>query len=166
MLGKTEGRRRRGQQRMRWYHWLHGLEFEQTLGDRGGQSVACCSPWGCRVGTRLSNWTRTNKTKARTQPNSHLSGQESAVSIPYIRHPCPRGGHGLTCQVAVKHKLIGGRTEILISYYSTLQWGNTFSLFLISSKGQDSIIKLKKNIDSGLKPCWKLDSVNFNKKYY
>ena len=28
-----------------WYHRLNGLEFEQILGDNGGQgSVACCSP--------------------------------------------------------------------------------------------------------------------------
>ena len=36
MLGKIEGRRRRGQQRMRW---LHG-----TTESMGG--LACCSPWG------------------------------------------------------------------------------------------------------------------------
>ena len=27
MLGKIEGRRRRGWQRMRWHHWLNGREF-------------------------------------------------------------------------------------------------------------------------------------------
>ena len=35
MLGKTEGRRRRGRQRMRWvgwHHWLDGHEFDQALG--------------------------------------------------------------------------------------------------------------------------------------
>ena len=34
-----------------WHHWLNGHEFEQALGtgDRQG-SLACCSPWGCRVG--------------------------------------------------------------------------------------------------------------------
>ena len=32
------------------HHRLHGHEFEQTLGDSEGQgSLACCSPWGCRV---------------------------------------------------------------------------------------------------------------------
>ena len=47
MLGKTEGRRRREQQRMRW---LDGItdsmnEFQQTLGDGEGQgSLVCCSP--------------------------------------------------------------------------------------------------------------------------
>ena len=29
-----------------WHHWLNGHEFEQTLGDSGGQgSLECCSPW-------------------------------------------------------------------------------------------------------------------------
>ena len=50
MLGKIEGRRRRGRQRMRWLddnHRLNGREFEQTLEDAEGQaSLMCCSPWG------------------------------------------------------------------------------------------------------------------------
>ena len=54
MLGKIEGRRRRGWQRMRWLggiiHWLNGHESEQTPGDSKGQgSLVCLSPWGCRV---------------------------------------------------------------------------------------------------------------------
>ena len=33
-----------------WHHWPNGHEFEQTLGDVEWQgSLACCSPWGCRV---------------------------------------------------------------------------------------------------------------------
>ena len=49
MLGKIEGGRRRGRQRMRW---LDGItmafsrhEFGQSLRDSGGQSnLACCGP--------------------------------------------------------------------------------------------------------------------------
>ena len=49
MLGKTEGGRRRGQQRMRWHHWFNEHEFEQTLGDVEGQgSLAYCRPRGCK----------------------------------------------------------------------------------------------------------------------
>ena len=46
MLGKTEGRRRRGQQRMvGWYHQLRGHEFEQAPGVGNGQgSLVCYSP--------------------------------------------------------------------------------------------------------------------------
>ena len=33
-----------------WNHQFDGHEFEQTLGDSEGQgSLACCSPWGCKV---------------------------------------------------------------------------------------------------------------------
>ena len=49
MLGKLEGRRRRGHQRMRW---LDGITdamnmYLGKLGDAEGQGgPACCSPWG------------------------------------------------------------------------------------------------------------------------
>ena len=49
MLGKIEGRKRKGWQRMRWCHWLSGHYFEQTAGDTEGQgSLVCCSPQGCK----------------------------------------------------------------------------------------------------------------------
>ena len=52
MLGKIEGRRRSGQQRMRWLDSItdsNELEFELTPGDNEGQgSLVCCSPWGCK----------------------------------------------------------------------------------------------------------------------
>ena len=48
MLEKTESRRRRGRQRIRW---LDGHQFEQALGDGDVQgSLTCCSPWGFKVG--------------------------------------------------------------------------------------------------------------------
>ena len=49
MLGKTDVRRRRGQQRTRWLYGItnNGQEFEQAPGNGEGQgSLACCSPWG------------------------------------------------------------------------------------------------------------------------
>ena len=55
MLGKTEGRRRRGWQRTRW---LDGLtDSMDALGDSEGQgSLTCYSPWGCSQ-TWLTDWT-------------------------------------------------------------------------------------------------------------
>ena len=33
-----------------WHHQMNEYEFQQTLEDSEGQeSLACCSPWGCRV---------------------------------------------------------------------------------------------------------------------
>ena len=63
MLGRIEGRRRKGWQdkMVGWHHWLNGCEFEQAPGDGEGQgSLVCCSPWGHKSGTRLSDWTTAN----------------------------------------------------------------------------------------------------------
>ena len=51
MLGKTEGRRRRGRQdeKVGLHHQLYGCEFEQALGVGDGEgSLVCCSPWGVK----------------------------------------------------------------------------------------------------------------------
>ena len=60
ILGKIEGRRRRGRQRMRWSDGNDGHELEQALGVGDGQeSLACCSPWGHKDldTTEWLNWT-------------------------------------------------------------------------------------------------------------
>ena len=54
MLGKIEGRRRRGQQRMRWLDGItdsmgHGFGWAPGVGDGQG-GLACCGSWGPRVG--------------------------------------------------------------------------------------------------------------------
>ena len=53
MLGKTEVRRRRGRQRMRWLDGITDLmdtESEQALGVGDGEgNLACCSPWDHRI---------------------------------------------------------------------------------------------------------------------
>ena len=79
MLGKMEGRRRRGWQRMRWemvgwHHRLGGHEFELTpgVGDRQG-GLACCGSWDCKESDRLSKWTELNH--AYKNGSTHLSTQ-------------------------------------------------------------------------------------------
>jgi len=61
MLGKIEGRRRRGQQRMRWLDGITDLidmslsKLWELVMDR----EVCCSLWGCKVFdmTEWLNWT-------------------------------------------------------------------------------------------------------------
>ena len=50
MLGKIEGRKKRGQQRMRWLDGItdsmgHGFGWAPGVGDGQG-GLACCSLWG------------------------------------------------------------------------------------------------------------------------
>ena len=50
ILGKIEGWRRRGRQRMRWLDGHDSMDIvEQALGVGDGQGgLVCCSPWGCK----------------------------------------------------------------------------------------------------------------------
>ena len=51
MLGKIEGRRRRGRQSVRWLDGIDSMDMslgelhESGVGD-GQESLACCSSWG------------------------------------------------------------------------------------------------------------------------
>ena len=60
MLGKTEGKRRRGRQRMRWLDGFTDSDMSPGTGDGQGD-LAYCSSWGCKVRpnwvTEL-NWTQ------------------------------------------------------------------------------------------------------------
>ena len=93
MLGKIEGRRRRGWQRMKWLDgiaWLNGHEFEQTQGDSEGQeSLVGCSPQG-----------RKESDATQRLNNNYHKGQMSVLSY-YVQdkwHPrdfsCGVTSHG------------------------------------------------------------------------
>ena len=73
MLGKIEGRRRRGWQRMRW---LDGITDSMDIiwVNSGswwwaGRGLACCSPWGFKEldTTERLNWTQLSTEKNRSK---------------------------------------------------------------------------------------------------
>ena len=49
------------QEMVGWHYQLHGHEFEQAPGVGDGQeSLACCSPWSCRVRHNWVKWAELN----------------------------------------------------------------------------------------------------------
>ena len=59
MLGKIEGRRRRGWQRMRWlYGFTDSMDVSLRVGDRQ-RGLVCCSPWDHKESdmNEWRNWT-------------------------------------------------------------------------------------------------------------
>ena len=97
MLGRTEGRKRSGWQRVRWLDGirLNGHEFEQTPRDSGGQgSLVGYSPWGLRV-THLV----TEQQQIRTGPPEMGCRQSLGVG----------GGVGGPSELLPHHELLAGR---------------------------------------------------------
>ena len=64
MLGGVGGRRRRGQQRMRWLNGITDSEWTLGVGDGQG-GLACCDSWGHKESdtTERLNWTDLNVLK-------------------------------------------------------------------------------------------------------
>ena len=84
MLGNSEGRRRRGRQRMRC--WMasptkgHGFGWTMSVGDGQG-GLACCSSLGCKESdtTERLNWT-----ELIVMPSNHLIVCHSFCLLPSI----------------------------------------------------------------------------------
>ena len=66
-----------------WHPGLNGQEFEQALGVGDGQgSLACCSPWGHKELTRLSNWIELKWTENEAG-ESKTSSRNSVLCLNY-----------------------------------------------------------------------------------
>ena len=71
MLGKIEGRRRRGRQRMRWLDGITDsmdMSLSRLRDDEGQGSLVCCSPWGCKESDRTE---QLNSNKGRNNQPQH-----------------------------------------------------------------------------------------------
>ena len=76
MLGKIEGRRRRGREdeMVGWHHQLNGCRFAQTPGDGEGQgSLVCCSPWGCKESGMTERLNNNSKSDSGVQVLDHYT---------------------------------------------------------------------------------------------
>ena len=78
MLGKIEGRRRRGWENdmVGWHHQLYGHEFEQALGDSEGQGSLVCY---CLRGHKASDTTEWLSNKF----NSLIRKHDASSFIPF-----------------------------------------------------------------------------------
>ena len=84
MLGKIEGGRRRGWQRMRRLDGItdSGHEFEQAPGDDEGQgSLVCCSPWGRKELDRTEQLNNNNNKWTYVQNRNRLIDLEKGLMV-------------------------------------------------------------------------------------
>ena len=90
MLGRIEGRRRRGWQRdemVGWHHWLNGHEFGWTLGVGDGHGgLACCNSWIRKESdmTEWLNWTELNYEKSEREIKKPIPFTITSNRIKYL----------------------------------------------------------------------------------
>ena len=87
MLGKTEGRKRREWQRMRWLDGItdsmHTSLSKLPEDSEGQGSLACCSPWGHKDSdtTERLHWTEFIKYKIKNSIVKDLSTMQLAGNV-------------------------------------------------------------------------------------
>ena len=85
------------------HHWLNRHEFEQTLGDSGGQrKLACCSPWGLRVRHELATEQQQQKSHIHTISIRFFEAQIGYYNIgSIIWEPLENNEVAFCCYLAV-----------------------------------------------------------------
>ena len=116
ILGKTEGRRRRERQRMRW---LDGITDSMDMSLRtapevndGQGSLACCSPWGHKEldTTERLNWKLVLLPAVTTMSEEFLSSR--SFPRPNSQDPCPARKQFSLCM----------RLVLYMSYHVSFLW--------------------------------------------
>ena len=126
MLGGIGGRRRRGQQRMRWLDGITDsmdIEFGWTPGVGDGQEgLACCNSWGLRVGhdwvTEL-NW----KSFVNSVPFANYS------ACLCLRSEKAMATHSSTLAWKIPWTVEPGRLQSMGSLRVGHDWATSLSLF-------------------------------------
>ena len=69
-----------------WHHQLNGHEFEQTLGDEGQGSLACCSSWGHKESDTAKGLNNSNHPKTRVKTRNSVGRQHISSLVQEERH--------------------------------------------------------------------------------
>ena len=117
MLGKIEGRRRRGRQRMKWHRQLDGHGFGWTPGVGDGQGgLVCCGSWGRKESDTIEwlNWTELKQDLYHVNIYFWILTPEVFLIWFILSFPLrPKQQSTLSCTQCLAHVLVHTHTHTL-----------------------------------------------------